>query len=91
MVIPKKSDLRYWDPHIHTKSGSKTYKGQFGEDIFSDFIIDFMTENKSQPMFVYHLRACCYGPLTTTPAKPNAKTKGRETGKGHGWKEQILF
>ena len=71
----KKSDLRYWDPYIHTKSGSKTYKGQFGEDIFSDFIIDFMTENKSQPMFVYYPMCLPHGPLTTTPAKPNAKTK----------------
>ncbi len=26
---------RYWDPYIHTKKGSKTYKGEFGEDIFS--------------------------------------------------------
>jgi len=31
---------RYWDPYVHTKTGSKTYKGQFGEDIFSDFLID---------------------------------------------------
>ena len=74
----EKSDLRYWDPYIHTKSGSKTYKGQFGEDIFSDFIIDFMAENKSQPMFVYYPMCLPHGPLTTTPAKPNAKTKAEK-------------
>ena len=40
------SQERYWNPYIHTKEGSKTYEGQFGEDIFTDFIIDFMKKNK---------------------------------------------
>ncbi len=66
------SQLRYWDPYIHTKEGSKTYKGQFGEDIFSDFIIDFMRKNKEKPMMIYYPMCLPHGPLTTTPAEPNA-------------------
>jgi len=66
------SQLRYWDPYIHTKEGSKTYKGQFGEDIFSDFIIDFMKENKEKPMLIYYPMCLPHGPLTTTPAEKNA-------------------
>nr|WP_299381105.1 sulfatase-like hydrolase/transferase [Allomuricauda sp.] len=66
------SQLRYWDPYIHTKEGSKTYKGQFGEDIFSDFIIDFMKRNKDNPMMVYYPMCLPHGPLTTTPLEPNA-------------------
>ena len=66
------SQLRYWDPYIHTKTGSKTYKGQFGEDIFSDFIIDFMKRNKDNPMMVYYPMCLPHGPLTTTPLEPNA-------------------
>jgi len=65
------SQLRYWDPYIHTKEGSKTYKGQFGEDIFSDFIIDFMKKNKEKPMMIYYPMCLPHGPLTTTPAKKN--------------------
>ncbi len=66
------SQLRYWDPYIHTKDGSKTYKGQFGEDIFSDFIIDFMKKNKEEPMMIYYPMCLPHGPLTTTPIEPDA-------------------
>ncbi len=68
----KASQLRYWDPYIHTKEGSKTYNGQFGEDIFSDFIIDFMQRNKENPMLIYYPMCLPHGPLTTTPTEKNA-------------------
>ncbi|MDN5204568.1 sulfatase-like hydrolase/transferase [Fulvivirgaceae bacterium BMA10] len=68
----KASQLRYWDPYIHTKKGSKTYEGQFGEDIFSDFIIDFMRKNKENPMLIYYPMCLPHGPLTTTPAEKDA-------------------
>lgn len=59
---------RYWDPYIHTKSGSKTYHGQFGEDVFVDFLIDFMKKYKNSPMFLYYSMALPHTPFTTTPA-----------------------
>ncbi len=68
----KASQLRYWDPYIHTKDGSKTYEGQFGPDIYTDFIIDFMTRNKDKPMMIYFPMCLTHGPLTTTPARPDA-------------------
>jgi len=66
---------RYWDPYIHTKSGSKTYPGQFGDDIFTDFIISFLREHKDSPMMVYYPMCLTHGPLTTTPAEPDASGK----------------
>jgi len=68
----KPSQLRYWDPYIHTKEGSMTYKGQFGPDIYTDFIIDFMRRNKDKPMMIYFPMCLTHGPLTTTPAWPDA-------------------
>ena len=68
----KLSDNRYWDPYIHTKSGSKVYKNKFGEDIFTDFIIDFMKKNKEKPMMIYYPMCLPHGPLTSTPLEPNA-------------------
>jgi len=68
----KVSQERYWDPYIHTKEGSKTYKDEFGEDVFTDFIIDFMGKNKDKPMMVYYPMCLPHGPLTTTPLEPNA-------------------
>ncbi|MBS3762193.1 MAG: sulfatase-like hydrolase/transferase [Planctomycetes bacterium] len=66
---------RYWDPYIHTKDGSKTYEGQFGEDIFSDFLIDFMRENQDEPMFLYYPMCLPHTPFTTTPLEPDAEGK----------------
>ncbi len=71
----KASQLRYWDPYIHTKEGSKTYIGEFGEDIFSDFIIDFMKKNHEKPMMIYYPMCLPHGPLTTTPAEPDTPKK----------------
>lgn len=69
------SGKRYWDPYIHTKEGSKTYKDKFGEDIFTDFIIDFMKENKEKPMMIYYPMCLPHGPLVSTPAEPNVTDK----------------
>jgi arylsulfatase A-like enzyme len=71
----KPSSERYWNPYIHTKSGSKTYPGKFGEDIFSDFLIDFMKKNKEQPMFMYYAMCLPHGPFTTTPLELKAAGK----------------
>lgn len=72
--IPE-SSKRYWDPYIHTKEGSKTYEGQFGEDVFTDFIIDFMKSSKDDPFMVYYAMCLPHGPLVPTPLEPNASEK----------------
>lgn len=69
------SQERYWNPYIHMKEGSKTYEGQFGEDIFTDFIIDFMNKNKDDPMLIYYPMCLPHGPLTTTPSEPKVSGK----------------
>ncbi|MBV1888522.1 MAG: sulfatase-like hydrolase/transferase [Urechidicola sp.] len=71
----KASQERYWDPYIHTKEGSKTFKGKFGEDIFTDFIVDFMKKHKEEPMMIYYPMCLPHGPLVTTPAEPNVTSK----------------
>ena len=71
----KASAERYWDPYIHTKEGSKTYKGKFGEDIFSDFLIDFMKKNKEESMFMYYAMCLPHTPFVHTPLEPNVIDK----------------
>ncbi len=61
---------RYWNPYLHTKEGSKTWEGEFGEDIFVDFLIDFMKENRNNPMFLYYSMCLPHTPFTSTPAEP---------------------
>ena len=69
------STQRYWDPYIHTKSGSKTYKGQFGPDIYNQFVLNFISDNKDKPFFIYYPMALPHGPLVHTPLEMEAKSK----------------
>lgn len=70
----EKSSSRYWDPYIHTKKGSRVYKNRFGPDIFTEFIIDFMSRHKDDPMFIYYPMVLTHGPLVTTPHEPDVKS-----------------
>lgn len=71
----KPSANRYWDPYIHTKEGSKTYKGKFGPDMYNQFVLDFISANKDKPFFIYYAMALPHAPLTTTPLEPAVKGK----------------
>ena len=61
------SSSRYWDPYIHTQEGTRVYKGQFGPDIFTDFIIDFMQQHKDQPMCIYYPMVLVHSPPVSPP------------------------
>jgi len=69
------SGKRYWDPYIHTKEGSRVYPGEFGPDIFVEFIMKFMQENREEPMMIYYPMVLTHGPLVHTPQEPDASTK----------------
>lgn len=66
---------RYWNPYIHTKKGSRTYPGQFGPDIYNQFLLDFITANKDHPFFIYYPLALPHGPLVHTPLEPDVTEK----------------
>lgn len=64
---------RYWDAYINTPKGSKTYTGKFGPDIYTDYLINFITEHKNQPMMLYFPMALTHSPLTATPSEPDVE------------------
>ena len=64
---------RYQDAYIHTREGSKTYEGQFGPDVYTDFLIDFIKSNKEHPMLVYFPMALTHPPMVATPHEPDAE------------------
>ncbi|MCA9174195.1 MAG: sulfatase-like hydrolase/transferase [Planctomycetales bacterium] len=68
------SGNRYWDPYINTPQGSKTYDDKFGPDVYTDYLIVFMTKHKQEPMCLYFPMALTHGPLVHTPSEPDAKT-----------------
>ncbi|MDD7983546.1 sulfatase-like hydrolase/transferase [Lentisphaera marina] len=69
----KKSTQRYWNAHINTKEGSKTYEGKFGPDIYTDHLIKFMRQHKDKPMCLYYPMVLPHTPVAATPDEPKAK------------------
>jgi arylsulfatase A-like enzyme len=67
---------RYWNPYLHTNDGSRGYgKDVFGEDVFSDFLIDFMKKNVDKPMLMYYPMCLTHGPFTDTPIERGVEGK----------------
>lgn len=65
---------RYWDAYVHTREGSKTYKGEFGPDVYTNFLCEFMKQHRDEPMLLYFPMALTHTPLVATPADPDAQT-----------------
>ena len=69
------SKERYQDPYINTPEGSKTYKGEFGPDVYANRLIDFMKLNRDNPMCIYFPMALPHTPFVSTPDEPNVSSK----------------
>jgi len=71
----RSSRERYWNPYIHTKKGSRTLHGKFGEDVFTDFLIQFMARHRNQPMMLYYPMCLPHSPLVPTPLDPEVRAE----------------
>jgi arylsulfatase A-like enzyme len=73
---------RYWNPSI-MQDGKllQTSKDDYGPDIFANFIINFIGENKNKPFFAYYPMVLVHSPFPKTP--DNVGTDGK-TGQAKG-------
>lgn len=69
------SGKRYWDPYLNTPAGSRTDEGEFGPQVFTDFLTGFMEEHRDEPLFLYFPMALTHTPLINTPLDPQAEGK----------------
>ncbi len=67
----KQAGERYADPLV-VKNGTELpiLKDQYGPDVFCDFILEFMEENKEHPFMVYYPMVLVHNPFTPTPDSP---------------------
>jgi arylsulfatase A len=85
--IDGKQTPRYWDPAIWQNGKLRNdTEGKYGEDIFSDFLIDFMSRHKDAPFFVYYPMTLVHDPHLPTPDSKDLsnKTKGKRKKKDAG-------
>ena len=59
---------RFANPNI-VQNGEKLNRGidDYGPDIFTDFIVDFIDKNKDDPFFIYYPMALVHDPFLPTP------------------------
>ena len=59
---------RFWNPSI-IQDGNllETTDKDYGPDIFTNYIIDFVEQNKEQPFFVYYPMVLVHSPFVATP------------------------
>ncbi|MDH3652539.1 MAG: sulfatase-like hydrolase/transferase, partial [Saprospiraceae bacterium] len=74
--VPASSE-RYQNPYLYTSQRARTYAGKFGPDIFKDFIIEFIRNNKTQPMFIYYPMVLTHTPFVNTPDKTASDDLGK--------------
>ncbi len=67
----KQKMSRFWYPAI-LKNGKliATDENDFGPDIYSKFLLDFIAENHEQPFFVYYPMALTHNPFVPMPTTP---------------------
>ena len=59
---------RYADPTVNDNGKLRSgAKGQYGPDLFTDYLTGFMERNKQQPFFAYYPMALTHGPFNMTP------------------------
>lgn len=65
---PGTSRSRYWKPSI-MQDGTllKTTEEDYGPDIFTNFLIEFIERNKKKPFFAYYPMVLVHSPFPKTP------------------------
>jgi arylsulfatase A len=69
LTKPRKEGERYWDPLIERNGQvlQDELKGQYGPDVFCDFVLDFIERKKDEPFFVYYPMVLTHDPFVPTP------------------------
>ena len=81
----EKLDTRFSNPQLEINGKEVNYtKGEFGPDVCTDFICDFMEKNKEKPFLVYYPMILTHCPFVPTPDSKewNPKDFGSPTYKG---------
>ncbi len=78
LTVPGNEGSRYADPVIE-KNGEMLRGGidEYGPDIFTDFVIDFINRKKRQSFFIYYPMVLVHNPFVPTPDSREWDNPGR--------------
>lgn len=88
---PGAKTSRYWHPSI-VKNGKYMPTGpdDYGPDIFTDFVIDFVRRHKDEPFFVYYPMCLTHAPFYETPDTVKSE-KGKFTNLKENFKSNVEY
>lgn len=67
-----KYDSRYSNPHLEINGVEKEFnRGEFGPDIMTQFVCDFIKKNQREPFMVYYPMVLPHTPFVETPDSEN--------------------
>ena len=69
---------RYWDPYVIQSGRRIETEGEFGAQIFTDYLIDFMGRHRDRPFLAFYSTVLTHLPVTTTPLNRNEDLTERE-------------
>ncbi len=91
--VRTKEGERFADPLIE-RNGKDAEKlnGQYGPDVFRDFLLDFIERKKSGPFLVYYPMVLTHDPFVPTPDSPEwSDPKKRMKRSKHHFKEMVEY
>jgi arylsulfatase A-like enzyme len=69
---------RYWAPYVIQNGRRIDTEGQFGPQVFTDFLIDFMGRHRKRPFLAFYATVLTHLPATSTPLNKDKKLTERE-------------
>ncbi|MBN2314323.1 MAG: sulfatase-like hydrolase/transferase [Sedimentisphaerales bacterium] len=83
---------RYWHPSI-VKNGKylPTKPDDYGPDIFTDFIIDFIKRHKNKPFFAYYPMCLTHGPFYVTPDTVKSEKEKFKNERNKNFKANVEY
>lgn len=89
---PGSRTSRYWHPSIVRNARyMPTKPDDYGPDIFTDFVIDFVRRHKSKPFFVYYPMCLTHGPFYVTPDTVQSEAEKFENSKERNFKANVEY
>lgn len=83
---------RYGDPTVYVNGElKKELKGQYGDDIFGDYILKFAKEQAAKPWFVYWPMALTHNPFVPTPDSPDFQSAKRLKNDKRYFKDMVEY
>lgn len=74
--------LRFWDPLLRVDGVNQQYEDDdYGPTVVNQFLLDFISENKEQPFFVYYPMILVHNPFLPTPDSDPKRSRTKPKGK----------